>query len=220
MEVLKYADTQDADQEAVLVADDDTVDGPCRLLVGVCQDVLLEGQDAEGAPRRGLMGVYQRSRGLEVNGRGVWQQQGGQQFLFYSHSRKWYVGSRESMKTGHSRGLMKCKSAAINPDEIDGVWQLYDGAGTWVDAPNVQSRVCGSIEKHRRAYQIKFEEKRALAEAKQHAQRLVVEGLGEAHQQRSCMGIYELLDGEKNDKRWQAAVVVHDAQRRCIDRAQ
>ena len=78
-----------------------------------------------------LMGVYQLMEGKVVNGRAVWQKQGGttELFLYYAHNRKWYVGKRERMEKGKRQGYMSLATAALTPDQArpSEMCQVSDG---------------------------------------------------------------------------------------------
>jgi hypothetical protein len=69
--------------------------------------------------RNQLMGVYQLMEGKVVNGRAVWQKQGGTKelFLYRSHSSKWFISKRENMEKGENTGCMFLKTAALTPDQ-------------------------------------------------------------------------------------------------------
>jgi hypothetical protein len=69
--------------------------------------------------RNNLMGVYQLMEGKVVNGRAVWQKQGGttELFLYYSHNSRWFVSKRENMEKGKTAGCMLLTSAALTPDQ-------------------------------------------------------------------------------------------------------
>ena len=69
--------------------------------------------------RNHLMGVYQLMEGKVVNGRAVWQKQGGttERFLYCSHNGSWYVGKRERMEQGKNTGFMFLATAALTPDQ-------------------------------------------------------------------------------------------------------
>jgi hypothetical protein len=66
-----------------------------------------------------LMGVYQLMEGNVVNGRAVWQKQGGdeERFLYNAHNREWLVNDRENMERGKAAGIMLLTSAALTPDQ-------------------------------------------------------------------------------------------------------
>jgi hypothetical protein len=81
--------------------------------------------------RNHLMGVYQLMEGKLVNGRAVWQKQGGTQemFLYRSHNSKWYLSNRKYMEKGKNTGYMFVATAALTPDQArpSEVCQVYDG---------------------------------------------------------------------------------------------
>jgi hypothetical protein len=77
------------------------------------------------------MGVYKLMEGKVVNGRAVWQEQGGTRelFLYRSNSSKWYLGKREHMEKGENKAFMILNTAALTPDQArpSEVCQMYDG---------------------------------------------------------------------------------------------
>jgi hypothetical protein len=66
-----------------------------------------------------LMGVYQLMDGKVVNGRAVWQKQGGtkERFLYGANNSKWCVSEREQMEKGKNNGFMFLTTAALTPDQ-------------------------------------------------------------------------------------------------------
>jgi hypothetical protein len=64
-----------------------------------------------------LMGVYQLMEGKVVNGRAVWQKQGGTTELFLYCSQKWWISKREQMEKGKAAGYMFLATAALTPDQ-------------------------------------------------------------------------------------------------------
>jgi hypothetical protein len=104
-----------------------------------CTDILLEGQQ-QGDYR--LMGVYELMEGKEVNGRGVWQRAGGQEyFMYYDGNEQWFICSgREAMEAGEAAGAMRVASTALTPDQATETWQVAPGDGKWYDAPKVRAR--------------------------------------------------------------------------------
>jgi hypothetical protein len=66
-----------------------------------------------------LMGVYQLMEGKVVNGRAVWQKQGGTQelFLYNANNSMWHVSKREQMEKGDNSGFMCLATAALTPDQ-------------------------------------------------------------------------------------------------------
>jgi hypothetical protein len=69
--------------------------------------------------RNQLMGVYQLMEGKVVNGRAVWQQQGGtkERFLYCASKSKWCVSTRQYMEKGEDIGFMFVDTAALTPDQ-------------------------------------------------------------------------------------------------------
>jgi hypothetical protein len=125
------------------------------------KSILLEGQQ-HGDPQHDMMGVYQLVEGKEVNGRGVWQMAGGQEyFMYYASSKEWFISDRADMEAGKDAGWMRAYSTALTPDQVTETWQAYaDDAsgseessdsgsdGTWVAAPNVRARMYSAEVKH------------------------------------------------------------------------
>jgi hypothetical protein len=66
-----------------------------------------------------LMGVYKLMEGKVVNGRAVWEKQGGDEecFLYNGGNSKWLVSDRENMEKGKAAGLMFLDTAALTPDQ-------------------------------------------------------------------------------------------------------
>jgi hypothetical protein len=79
--------------------------------------------------------------GKAVNGRGVWKQEGREQFMWYAES-NWGVGDEERMKE-NKRGLMLyVVSTALTPDQITEKWREWDNTGEkFVGAPTVGARL-------------------------------------------------------------------------------
>jgi hypothetical protein len=102
--------------------------------------------------QRGLLAVYELMEGKVVNGRAVWQKQGGAKewFLYYTsgcseekESNGWAVSKREHMEAGSARCLMRLITTALTPDQArpSDVWRIINAAGTGlVDAPAVRVR--------------------------------------------------------------------------------
>ena len=77
-----------------------------------------------------LMGVYKLMEGKMVNGRAVWQKQGGAKewFLYYNCAYRWAVSTREYMevKLESSFSYMCLATAALTPDQNhpSDVWEV------------------------------------------------------------------------------------------------
>jgi hypothetical protein len=99
---------------------------------------------------KGLMGVYKLMEGEVVNGRAVWQKQGGQWerlFLYYYSSmhgsNRWAVSGRKQMEAGSGFCIMRLITTALTPDQArpSDVWGIINAAVTsLVDAPAVRVR--------------------------------------------------------------------------------
>jgi hypothetical protein len=78
-----------------------------------------------------LMGVYQLMEGKMVNGRAVWQKQGGTQelFLYCSNNSMWHVSNRGNMEKGKNNGYIFLATAALAPDQArpSDMCKAYDG---------------------------------------------------------------------------------------------
>jgi phage terminase Nu1 subunit (DNA packaging protein) len=87
--------------------------------------------------RNHLMGAYQLIEGKVINGRAVWQKQGGttELFLYCAKNSKWYVSNREEMEKGKSTGYMFLATAALTPDQArPSDVRKVDGGGKFVEA--------------------------------------------------------------------------------------
>jgi hypothetical protein len=179
-----------AQEDAALLEEGFTIEGPCSLLVSVNASyaLVMEGR------KLGMKDVYERVAGKMVNERGVWQALGGMgRFLYYcSSAEKWVFSEKNAMEAGaEAVGAFVCSTAAT-PDQITERWRVGSRMA-WIDAPKLRVRVCSSIEKHAADWRLAQEQERALAQA-QLAQRLVAEGLtNDGH---SLMGVYQLLEGK------------------------
>jgi hypothetical protein len=141
-----------------------------------------------------MMGVYERVENKEVDGKGVWQAVGCiGRFLYYDSSRKqWMVSDRKAMEAGNASCAMGVFSTAATPDQITEQWKVSDGTD-WHIVPNLQVRVCSSVEKHAAEQRVEQEQVQALKQAHDSC-RLVVEGL--ANDQTQVVGAYELMEGK------------------------
>jgi hypothetical protein len=76
--------------------------------------------------------------GKVVNGRAVWQKQGGTKelFLYCSNNSMWHVGTRKSMENGKNIGWMFLDTAALTPDQAlhSEMCQVGDRRGQFVEA--------------------------------------------------------------------------------------
>jgi hypothetical protein len=98
--------------------------------------------------RTQIMGVFELMEGKVVNGRAVWQKQGGAKkwFLYYSHgnsSNGWLVSKRDEMEAGSTNCIMRIITTALTPDQArpSDVWGIVAGGGNGlVDAPAVRVR--------------------------------------------------------------------------------
>jgi hypothetical protein len=113
------------------------------------------------------MGMYELMEGKEVNGRGVWQMAGGQDwFMYYGSIKEWFIGDRANMEAREGAGGMSVASTALTPDQVTETWQVVDGTA-WVDAPKVRTRMCSAEEKRAAAEKLEQERQQAMAAARQ-----------------------------------------------------
>jgi hypothetical protein len=78
-----------------------------------------------------LMVAYQLVEGKVVNGRAVWQKEGGttELFLYCASNSEWCISTREEMEKGKNNGIMLLDSAALTPDQArpSEMCQVSDG---------------------------------------------------------------------------------------------
>jgi hypothetical protein len=131
-------------------------------------DICVEGQQ-QGDHQHFLMGVYELMEGKEVNGRGVWQMAGGQEwFMYYDSNKQWTISDRASMEAGEGAGWMSVASTALTPNQVTETWQVVDeSVMAYVDAPNVRARMCSAEEKRAAAEKLEQERQQAMAAARQ-----------------------------------------------------
>jgi serine/threonine protein kinase len=104
---------------------------------------VLEGQKP-GDHQHDKMGVYELVDGRVMNSRPVWQKRNELDvLLLYSNNGKWAIcdGKKDF------RGWIKIASAASTPDQVRGNWQVTDGKGGWLDAPELRVRPCTAAER-------------------------------------------------------------------------
>ena len=133
-----------------------------------CPDILLEGHQ-QGDDEHDLLGLYELVEGKMVNGRGVWQMAGGQEyFMYYASTKKWFISGRADMEAGKGLGCwMYVASAALTPDQVTETWRVAPGDGKWYDAPKVRARMCSAEEKRAAAEKLEQERQQAMAAARQ-----------------------------------------------------
>ena len=105
--------------------------------------IQISGQ-ASGDHHHVLMGVYELQDVSThwVNGRGVWKQERGDAYLYYSSNGKWWVSDKEDMLAGKARGWLKTAAdSALTPDKISAKWKATRGKRKgWEAAPKVRSK--------------------------------------------------------------------------------
>jgi len=90
-------------------------------------DIVIDGQ-LPSEPCALCMGAYELQPDRVINGRAVWKAAAGNdRFIYYADCGAWMVGAEESMLLGRSRGLLKATSAALTPDRIDTLWDVFTG---------------------------------------------------------------------------------------------
>jgi hypothetical protein len=93
------------------------------------------------------MGMYELMEGKMVNGRGVWQMSGGEEyFMYYSIIKQWGIGDKEDIGTGDPSGFVSVATTALTPDQVSEKWRVSD-VGKWSDAPKVRARMYSAEEK-------------------------------------------------------------------------
>jgi hypothetical protein len=174
-----------------------------------CTDILLEGQQ-QGDHQHGLIGMYELMEGKEVNGRGVWQMAGGQEYsMYYASNKEQYISNREDMEAGKAAGWMKVASTAHTPDQVTKTWQVgpssHGGKG-WLDVPKVRAHMCSAEERRAAAERPEQERQQAMAAARQCTD-FLLEGQQQGDHQHGLMGMYELMEGKEVNGRggWQMA---------------
>jgi chemotaxis protein histidine kinase CheA len=128
--------------------------------------IWLEGLE-KGELGCGLMGVFELIEGKAINGRGVWQKVGMEDFLFYSNRKEWWISNRERMEAGVGKGWMFVVSTALTPDLIAGTWQIGDG-DVFHRAPEMKVHLCGKHEAHKAAARARACEEALVAELEEH----------------------------------------------------
>jgi hypothetical protein len=95
----------------------------------------------EGDAQHSKMGVFERVKGEEANGRAVWQKAGEDTFIHYGSNNTWIVatGRKGMEEEGTNKGLMSLASAALTPDEATETWKAWDGSA-FVEVPKVKAR--------------------------------------------------------------------------------
>jgi hypothetical protein len=151
-------------------------------------------------------GVYELVEGKEVNGHGVWQMAGGQEYFIYYASTQWFIGGRNSMVLGKAVGWLSVASTALTPNQITETWRAWVGCAGWVETPKLTVRVCSEEEKHGVVEGLEQDRQHALTAATGTGD-ICVEGqvLGDLKQ--VLMGVYELVEGKEVNGRgvWQMA---------------
>jgi uncharacterized protein YuzB (UPF0349 family) len=110
------------------------------------KSIMVEGQE-EGDPGHCSMGVYELMEGKVVNGRGVWQQQGGIEFFIYYTSMSWWINDEESMEAGKALGWITVESSALTPDRVTAQWRVANDS-IFHDAPKMRVRVMSAEQQH------------------------------------------------------------------------
>jgi hypothetical protein len=184
---------------------------------------MLEGQE-QGDHQHNKMGVYELMEGKEVNGRGVWQLTGGEEyvwFVYYNSKKQWTISDWPNMEVGKATGRLSVASTAFTPDQITETWQVTkrwrggeiggevedgdDESVLIVDAPKVRTRLYSAEEKHAAAERLE----QAMAAARdirvEGQQKGWLFGMGDHHH--NLMGVYELVEGKQVNGRgvWQMA---------------
>jgi hypothetical protein len=131
--------------------------------------------------------VYELMEGKEVNARGVWQMEGGQErFMYYGSTKKWFISNRADMEAGKGAGWTKVASAALTPEQITETWQVWDGTA-WIAAPKVRVCIYSAEQKRAAAERLEQERQQAMSAAKQ-VRDICVEGQQQGDHHHDKMG--------------------------------
>jgi len=100
-----------------------------------------------GAPVNGLhkdkMGEFRMIAATEVNGKPVYEKDPSVSHMVWASNGYWYVGKRDEL--GKQAGWMQVRDSAPLPEEIVGVWQIWNqGDKRWIPSENVKVTAVGN----------------------------------------------------------------------------
>jgi len=100
-----------------------------------------------GTPINGLhrdkMGEFRMIAATEVNGKPVYEKDPSITHMVWASNGYWYVGKRDEL--GKQAGWMQVRDSAPLPEEIVGVWQIWNqGDKRWIPSENVKVTAVGN----------------------------------------------------------------------------
>jgi len=100
-----------------------------------------------GAPVNGLhkdkMGEFRMISATEVNGKPVYEKEPAVSHMVWASNGYWYVGKRDEL--GKQAGWMQVRDSAPLPEEISGVWQIWNQMDKrWIPSENVRVTAVGN----------------------------------------------------------------------------
>ena len=102
-----------------------------------------------GAPVNGLhkdkMGEFRMLAATEVNGKPVYEKEPSVSHMVWASNGYWYVGKRDEL--GKQAGWMQVRDSASLPEEISGVWQIWNQADKrWMPSEGLKVTAVGNIQ--------------------------------------------------------------------------
>jgi len=100
-----------------------------------------------GAPLNGLhkdkMGEFRMISATEVNGKPVYEKEPSISHMVWASNGYWYVGKRDEL--GKQAGWMQVRDSAPLPEEISGVWQIWNQMDKrWIPSENIRVTAVGN----------------------------------------------------------------------------
>ena len=100
-----------------------------------------------GAPVNGLhkdkMGEFRMISATEVNGKPVYEKEPAVSHMVWASNGYWYVGKRDEL--GKQAGWMQVRDSAPLPEEISGVWQIWNQMDKrWIPSEAVRVTAVGN----------------------------------------------------------------------------
>eukprot|EP00900_Chrysochromulina_parva_P020210 jgi/Chrpa1/2822/Chrysochromulina_OHIO_Genome00010108-RA len=100
-----------------------------------------------GAPLSGLhkdkMGEFRMISATEVNGKPVYEKEPSISHMVWASNGYWYVGKRDEL--GKQAGWMQVRDSAPLPEEITGVWQIWNQVDKrWIPSENIRVTAVGN----------------------------------------------------------------------------
>lgn len=100
-----------------------------------------------GNPINGLhkdkMGEFRMIAAMEVNGKPVYEKEPLLSHMVWASNGYWYVGKRDEL--GKQAGWMQVRDSAPLPEEISGIWQIWNQSDKrWIPSENVKVTAVGN----------------------------------------------------------------------------